>query len=326
MMDYLSRIKSPIEKEFGDFRMLFNEALTHDDGLLAQALTYIRQRSGKQMRPMITLLSAKNYGIVSEVSLRSAVALELLHTASLTHDDVVDESDERRGQPSLNATYNNKVSILVGDYVLSTCLLNVSYTGSQQILKSLAMLGRTLAAGEILQLQNINSQEISEEVYYKVIEQKTASLFEACAGIGALSVNASDAEVEAAKCFGRNLGMIFQIRDDIFDYFDSKEVGKPTGNDMAEGKLTLPVIYALSHSPYESMMPLAMKVKAGTINADEIAVLVEFTKEYGGIEYARKKMDEIAGEVRRYIDQDVKDPALQDAYSAYLEYAIQRKL
>lgn len=324
-MDYLSRIKSPIEREFEDFKRLFDEALTHSDGLLSQALDHIRQRSGKQMRPMIMLLSAKNYGEISEVTLRSAVALELLHTASLTHDDVVDDSDERRGRPSLNATFNNKVAVLVGDYILSTCLLNVSVAGSREILRDLSNLGRTLAAGEILQLQNITNKEISEETYYQVIEQKTASLFQACAGIGALSVGASEEDVEKAKIFGRNLGMIFQIRDDIFDYFDSAEVGKPTGADMAEGKLTLPVIYALSHSPYESMMPLALKVKAGTINTDEIAVLVEFTKKYGGIEYAQQKMDEIAQDVRRYIDENVKDPALKDAYFAYLEYAIARK-
>lgn len=325
-MDYLSRIKLPIEKEFEDFRTLFNEALTHSDGLLSHALTHIRQRTGKQMRPMITLLSAKNYGGVTDVTLRSAVALELLHTASLTHDDVVDESDERRGQPSLNAAYNNKVSVLVGDYILSTCLLNASFTGNHKIIQVLSNLGRTLAAGEILQLQNINSTEISEEAYYQVIEKKTASLFRACAGIGALSVSASDEDVEAAKNFGRNLGMIFQIRDDIFDYFDSNEVGKPTGADMAEGKLTLPVIYALQHSPYESMTPLAKKVKTGTINADEIAVLVEFTKKYGGIEYARSKMDEFAAGVQDYIDHHVHDPQLKDAFSAYLEYAIERKL
>ena len=324
-MDYLLRIKSPIDAEFESFKNLFDESLTHTDGLLSQALTHIRQRSGKQMRPMITLLSAKNYGEVSDVTLRSAVALELLHTASLTHDDVVDDSDERRGAPSLNATYNNKVAVLVGDYILSTCLLNVSIAGNQEILRDLSNLGRTLAAGEILQLQNINSKEISEDVYYQVIEKKTASLFEACAGIGALSVGAPAADVEKARSFGRNLGMIFQIRDDIFDYFDSAEVGKPTGADMAEGKLTLPVIYALNHSPYESMMPLALKVKAGTINTDEIAVLVEFTKEYGGIEYAQQKMNEIAKEVCQYIDENVKDPALNDAYSAYLEYAIERK-
>ncbi|MBP5777510.1 MAG: polyprenyl synthetase family protein [Prevotella sp.] len=325
-MDYLSRIKSPIATEFEDFTRLFHEALSHPDGLLSQALNYIRQRSGKQMRPMITLLSAKNYGVVSDITQRSAVALELLHTASLTHDDVVDESDERRGRPSVNAAYSNKVAVLVGDYILSTCLLNVSVAGSREILRDLSELGRTLAAGEILQLQNINNKEISEEVYYQVIEQKTASLFEACAGIGALSVGASAEDVEKAREFGKNLGMIFQIRDDIFDYFDSAEVGKPTGADMAEGKLTLPVIYALTHSPYESMMPLALKVKAGTINTDEIAVLVEFTKEYGGIEYAQQKMDEIAGKVRQYIDENVHDPALKDAYTAYLEYAIHRAL
>ncbi|MCH5308253.1 MAG: polyprenyl synthetase family protein [Prevotella sp.] len=324
-MNYLSRIKSPIEKDFERFRVLFGEALTHEDGLLSQALLHIRQRSGKQMRPMLTLLSAKNYGEITDTTLYSAVSLELLHTASLTHDDVVDESDERRGQPSVNAAYGNKVAVLVGDYILSTCLLNVSYTKSQRILQFLSELGRQLAAGEILQLQNISSQEISEDVYYQVIDQKTAALFRACAGIGALSVGAPDEEVERAKEFGTNLGMIFQIRDDIFDYFDSKEVGKPTGNDMAEGKLTLPVIYALHHSPYESMMPLALKVKNGTINADEIAVLVEFTKKYNGIEYAQQKMNEIAEKARRYILEYVS-PDLQDAYSTYLDYAMNRSL
>ncbi len=325
-MDYLRRIKSPIVREFEDFGYLFNEALSHPDGLLSQALTHIRQRTGKQMRPMITLLSAKNYGEVSSVTLHSAVALELLHTASLTHDDVVDESNERRGQPSLNASFSNKVAVLVGDYILSTCLLNVAHAGSKEILHELSELGRTLASGEILQLQNITNKEISEDLYYQVIEKKTASLFQTCAGVGALSVGASEEDVELAKNFGRNLGMIFQIRDDIFDYFESSEVGKPTGADMAEGKLTLPVIYALKHSPYESMTPLALKVKAGTINADEIAVLVEFTKEYGGIEYAQQKMDEIAVEVRQYIDEHVNDPSLKNAYTAYLEYAIQRNL
>ena len=181
-MDYLQRIKSPITTEFEDFTRLFHEALSHPDGLLSQALAYIRQRSGKQMRPMITLLSAKNYGVISDVTQRSAVALELLHTASLTHDDVVDESDERRGRPSVNAAYSNKVAVLVGDYILSTCLLNVSYAGSREILRELSQLGRTLAAGEILQLQNISNKEISEDTYYQVIEKKTASLFQACAG------------------------------------------------------------------------------------------------------------------------------------------------
>jgi octaprenyl-diphosphate synthase len=324
-MDYLSIIKEPISADFQEFQLKFQDALVHSDGLLSSALAHIRQRTGKQMRPMLTLLSAKNYGEITEVTHYAAVALELLHTASLVHDDVVDESSERRGQPSVNASYNNKVAVLVGDYILSTCLLNVSFTKNHRILYYLSQLGRTLAAGEILQLQNINSQQISEESYFQVIRQKTASLFETCSSMGALSVGASDDDVEKAKIFGHNLGTIFQIRDDIFDYFDSSEIGKPTGNDMREGKLTLPVIYALNHSDFEPMKALARKVKAGRINADEIAVLVEFTKRQGGIEYARQKMEEIAEDAKRYILECVK-PDLQEAYNAYLEYVIRRKL
>ena len=325
-MDYLSLIKAPIDSDFQNFKRLFSESFTHSDGLLKQALEHIRQRAGKQMRPMLTLLCAKNYGEVTSVTQHAAVALELLHTASLVHDDVVDESMERRGQPSVNASYNNKVAVLVGDYILSTCLLHVSFTENHKILYYLSELGRTLAAGEILQLQNIKNQEISEDVYYQVIKQKTAALFETCCGIGALSAGAPEFEVERAKKFGQNLGMIFQIRDDIFDYFDSNEVGKPTGNDMAEGKLTLPVIYALNNSDFEPMKALARKVKARSINRDEIAVLVEFTKRQGGIEYAQDKMNEIACEARLFIDKYVKEKAISDALTAYLDYVIQRRL
>ena len=267
-MDYLSLIKKPIENDLNDFIELFNRNLSHDDGLLSSALTHIRQRGGKRMRPMLILLTAKNYGAISDVTQHAAVGLELLHTASLVHDDVVDESEERRGQASVNASYNNKVAVLVGDYILSTALLSVSFTCNQRIIQYLAELGRTLAAGEILQLSNIQNQEFSEEVYYQVINQKTAALFEACAAIGAISAGASDEDIEKASKFGQTLGIMFQIRDDIFDYYDSKEIGKPTGNDMAEGKLTLPVIYALNNTDFESMHTLARKVKAGTINLD----------------------------------------------------------
>ncbi|MBO5593641.1 MAG: polyprenyl synthetase family protein [Prevotella sp.] len=323
-MDYLSIIKQPISKDLDDFIALFESALTHSDGMLSSALSHIRQRGGKRMRPMLTLLLAKNYGQISNVTQHSAVGLELLHTASLVHDDVVDESAERRGQASVNASYNNKVAVLVGDYILSTSLLHVSYTGNQRIIEYLAELGRTLAAGEILQLSNIQNQEISEEVYYQVIKQKTAALFEACAAIGALSGGASDAQVLEAKMFGQNLGIMFQIRDDIFDYYDSKEIGKPTGNDMAEGKLTLPVIYALNNTDFESMHTLAKKVKAGTINTDEIAVLVEFTKQQGGIEYAEQRMQHFSQLCMRYIDSQVKEKAVKEALTAYVDYVVRR--
>ena len=315
-MDYISLIKQPIEKDLNDFVALFNASLTHTDGLLGSAHSHIRQRGGKRMRPMLMMLTARNYGQVSDVTQNAAMGLELLHTASLVHDDVVDESSERRGQASVNASYDNKVAVLVGDYLLSTALLRVSLTDNQRIIQLLAELGRTLAAGEILQLSNIQNQEISENVYYQIINNKTAALFEACSKIGALSAGASDEEVVDAAKFGQNIGMIFQIRDDIFDYFDSKEIGKPTGNDMAEGKLTLPVIYALNHTGMESMLNLARKVKAGTVNADEIAVLVEFTKQQGGIEYAERKMDEIANSCRAYIENSVQEKAVQEALTA----------
>lgn len=324
-MDYLKKIKQPIETDLSDFIEMFNESLSHTDGMLAQVLEHIRKRAGKRMRPMLILLMAKNYGCVSEVTQHSGVGLELLHTASLVHDDVVDESTERRGQASVNATYNNKVAVLVGDYLLSTALLHVSLTDNQQIVQYLAELGRTLAKGEILQLSNISNTNISEDIYYQVIKQKTAALFEACCAIGALSAGADADEIEAAKLFGQNLGIAFQIRDDIFDYYDSQEIGKPTGNDMAEGKLTLPVIHALNATGNEEMIALAHNVKEGSVDSDEIARLVEFTKNNGGIEYAEERMEYFRQLCIDFIDKSVVKPDVKEALLAYVDFVIQRK-
>lgn len=323
-MNALTLIKRPIAADFEQFEELFNKTLTHTDRLLSDTLTHIRQRGGKRMRPILALLMAKNFGEVSMVTQYAAIGLELLHTASLVHDDVVDESSERRGQASLNASYNNKVAVLVGDYILSTALLNVSYTRDNRIVENLAQLGQTLAAGEILQLSNIQNMDFSEEVYYQVIKKKTASLFESCAVLGALSANASDEETENARIFGEQLGMMFQIRDDIFDYFNSPEIGKPTGNDMAEGKLTLPVLYALNLTPYESMITLARKVKLGTINTDEIAVLVEFAKQQGGIDYAEQRMRDFYAKAMCFIEKSVKKAEIGDSLVAYLDYVMKR--
>jgi len=323
-MDYLSIIKHPIEAELADFVSLFNQSLSHEDGLLGSALEHIRKRAGKRMRPMLILLMARNFGQITDVTQNAAVGLELLHTASLVHDDVVDESEERRGQASVNATDDNKVAVLVGDYILSTALLCVARTHSEQIVTYLAELGRTLSDGEILQLSNIGRKDISEDVYYDVIKQKTAALFEACAGIGALSSGASEEDVMAAKQFGQNLGIIFQIRDDIFDYYDSKEIGKPTGNDMAEGKLTLPVIHAVNNGGDEDMKRLALKVKDHSVTAEEIASLVDYTKRMGGIEYAEKRMWEFHAEAQRFLDERVGQQEIKEALQAYLDFVIKR--
>ena len=324
-MDHLSLIKQPIFGELDDFVSLFNQSLSHDDGMLAQVLTHIRQRGGKRMRPMLILLMAKNFGRVSGTTLHAAVGLELLHTASLVHDDVVDESSERRGQASVNALYDNKVSVLVGDFILSTALLYVSKTHSEAIVRRLSELGRTLSDGEILQLTNIQNKEITEEAYYEIIRRKTAALFEACAAIGAESAGACREDVEAAKQFGQNLGIIFQIRDDIFDYYDSKEIGKPTGNDMLEGKLTLPVIHALNTTRDADMLAIARKVKVREVSQAEIGRLVAFTKANGGIEYADQQMWSFHADCMRFIDERVEDSAIKMALKAYLDFVIERK-
>ena len=325
-MDYLSVIKKPITDELNHFIELFNTSLEHQDGLLSQVLMFIKQRSGKRMRPMLMLLVAKAFGRVSEVTQHAAIGLELLHTASLVHDDVVDASGERRGQASVNAFYDNKVAVLVGDYILSTALLHVSFTSSDRIVSGLAELGRTLSDGEILQLENISNQTISEEAYYEVIKRKTAALFEACTEIGALSVGASKEDVEQARLFGLHLGMAFQIRDDIFDYYESNDIGKPTGNDMAEGKLTLPVIHAVLATDNGAMKDLALKVKKGEVTPEEVAQLVAFTKENGGIEYAEAKMREFKNKAIGFIEEKIQDTDIKQALNAYLDYVIERKL
>lgn len=324
MTDYLSLIKEPIKSELEQFISLFNASLTHEGKLQEEIFARIRNRAGKRMRPMLIMLMARNYGMITDATLHAAVGLELLHTASLVHDDVVDESRQRRGQASVNAVYDNKVAVLVGDYILSTALLHVSVTHNELIVRYLAELGRTLSDGEILQLTSISDSVISEDTYYEIISRKTAALFEACCAIGAISAGVPEEQVGEAKRFGKTLGIIFQIRDDIFDYYDSAEIGKPTGNDMAEGKLTLPVIYALKSTGDEEMLALARKVKEGTVSAGEIARLVEFTKANGGIEYAERRMQEMHAEAKKFLSSRVPDETIRRALEAYLSYVIER--
>ena len=329
-MDHLSIIRQPIEAELKEFIGLFDESLSHTDGMLSDALEHIRQRGGKRMRPILTLLMAKNlgeakfFGGINDKALQGAAALEMLHNASLIHDDVVDESGERRGQASVNAMFNNKVAVLVGDFILSSALLYVSRSGNSRIITSLAELGQTLSQGELLQLNNFSEDGISEDIYYQIIRQKTASLFARCAMNGALSVDATDEEGRNAYDFGMAIGMIFQIRDDIFDYFDSKEIGKPTGNDMAEGKLTLPIIHALKKTANQEMLELAKKVKKGFVKDEEIHQLVKFAIDNGGIDYAVKRMDDFSEQAQRYIDFHVKQFDIKQSLQTYLNFVANR--
>ena len=322
-MDRLSTIKFPVAVELEQFKRLFDSSLTSSNPLLSQALAYIGQRNGKMMRPILVLLIARLFGKVTDATLYSAVSLELLHTASLVHDDVVDESFERRGQASVNAVYNNKVSILVGDYLLATCLMYASRTLNHRIVEAIACLGQDLSEGEILQLSNIGNEEVSETVYFDVIRKKTAALFAAATKVGALSVGADEENTEKARLFGEYIGICFQIKDDIFDYYDDPRIGKPTGNDMREGKLTLPAIYALNKVHDSDAWNLAHKVKDGKASDEEISLLIESSKRVGGIEYANDKMLEYKKRAEELIT-DLSDTGIKEALIGYIDYVISR--
>lgn len=324
-MDKLTAIRRPVEQELTAYKELFDAALTHEDDFLGQALDYVRRRQGKMMRPLLVVLMAKELGKVSVNSLRSAVTLELLHTASLVHDDVVDESGERRGQRSVNAVYDNKVAVLVGDYLLSTSLLQAAQTSNIHVVEIISRLGGTLSEGEVYQLANIRKEHISEEAYFHIIYHKTAALFAACAELGAISAGGNADYVARAKRFGELVGLCFQIRDDIFDYYEDSKIGKPTGNDMLEGKLTLPVIYAIQHADNERVTQLAARVKSGEASAAEIAELVDYTKSHGGIEYAERRMRELHNEALQLLDAWL-NAEVRESLRGYIDFVVDRDL
>lgn len=324
-MDKLTAIRRPVEQELTAYKELFDAALAHEDDFLGQALDYVRRRQGKMMRPLLVVLMAKELGNVSVNSLRSAVTLELLHTASLVHDDVVDESGERRGQRSVNAVYDNKVAVLVGDYLLSTSLLQAAQTSNIHVVEIISRLGGTLSEGEVYQLANIRKEHISEEAYFHIIYHKTAALFAACAELGAISAGGNADYVARAKRFGELVGLCFQIRDDIFDYYEDSKIGKPTGNDMLEGKLTLPVIYAIQHADNERITQLAARVKSGEASAAEIAELVDYTKSHGGIEYAERRMRELHNEALQLLDA-WQNAEVRESLRGYIDFVVDRDL
>lgn len=323
-MDSISLIKSPISVELEDFRKHFDTCLSSSNLLLSSVIAHIRQKNGKMMRPILVLLAAKLFGTVCPATLHAAVALELLHTASLVHDDVVDESPERRGQLSVNAIFNNKVAVLSGDYLLATALVEVGLTRNHDIIDIVSCLGQDLADGELLQLSNVSNPRFSEDIYFDVIRKKTAVLFAACTKAGALSVGADDEKAEFARLFGEYIGLCFQIKDDIFDYFENEKLGKPTGNDMLEGKLTLPVLYALNSTKDEEARELAVKVKCGEASTDEIIRLIDFTKQHGGIEYASQTMYAYRDKALSLLSS-MPDTEVKTALAAYLDYVVERE-
>lgn len=321
-MNFLEQMRQPVAAELVRYRELFEETLTHEDDYLGRALAYVRSRKGKMMRPLLVLLIARECGQVGESTYRAAVTLELLHTASLVHDDVVDESDERRGQASANSVYGNQIAVLVGDYILSLALQQAARTGSLPCVEIIATLGATLSEGEVFQLANVRNAQANEDDYFHVIDRKTAALFAACGELAAITAGADAAFVDNARKFGEYIGICFQIRDDIFDYYDAN-IGKPTANDMAEGKLTLPALYALRQTEDPAIHALAARIKAGEASADDILRMVAFAKENGGIEYATERMQAYRQKAEACLDH-FHNPEVRKALADYLSYVVDR--
>ena len=323
-MDVLDKIKAPVAAELEQFREAFRKTLYSDNPLLEQAVEHLLKAPGKQLRPLLVLLAARMVGEVNEKVIRVALALEMLHTASLVHDDVVDESDRRRGLPSVNALLSNQVAVLAGDFVLSKALECAAETEDVRVVHYIAQLGQSLANGELLQLDSQDSEVLSEAVYFDIIGRKTASLFSLCARLGAMMAGGTEAEAERLAQYGKLIGICFQLRDDVFDY-GTAEVGKPLGNDMKEGKLTLPTIYAVVHSDDASMRELALKVRRREASAEEMRQLMDFTVSQGGLEYARWHMKDMQGMADGLID-DTRNPSITEALHLLTAFVAERIL
>ena len=288
-MPLLTRIKKPIEKEMAEFEAYFSKTMHSEIPLLNIILNYILRRKGKQMRPLLVFLTAKLNGLITESTFVAATFIELLHTASLVHDDVVDDAHERRGALSINALWNSKIAVLVGDYMLSKGMLISVEKNRFDMLEIVSEAVKSMSEGELLQLQKARKQNITEEDYFKIIISKTAALLSACTACGARSVTEDPDTIQLMKDFGENIGIAFQIRDDLLDYEGTGLTGKTVGNDIKEKKITLPLIHALEQSPNSKKRHILGIVKNRKKTRAEINEVIGFVSDYGGMEYAELK-------------------------------------
>jgi octaprenyl-diphosphate synthase len=319
----IATIKLPVSDEFRKFEEMFADAFSSDNQQLKEIYQYVLDNVGKQVRPTLTLLCSKLCGKITETALEAAVALELMHTASLLHDDVVDEAGERRGKPSVHTRWGNKTAILSGDYLLASSFLVTTGISNPRIWAILANVGKHLAEGELLQLNKADGLTVSETHYFNVISNKTAHLFAACTEVGALAAAASEEAVRNLRAFGEYLGLAFQIRDDIFDYFESDKIGKPTGNDLKEGKITLPLIYALKHSDESERASILTLLQKVHDDPDTIPYIQRFARNKGGIAYAESSMEDYKqkaiASLNYFSDNDTKESLI-----ATLNFATER--
>ena len=323
-MDKLLVIRQPITDELDLLNKTLTETLHTNSPLMNEVINTYLESKGKQIRPILVLLCAKLFGPVPREAIDAAASLELLHNASLIHDDVVDESQKRRGLPTINHLYDNRIAVLTGDYFVSCALACSVRTNQMAIIASLGVLGRELARGEIDQLSNAREHRLDEDAYFEVLRRKTASLFYACMQVGALAAGACEADVERLGQFGEKLGLCFQIKDDIFDYFEDKVIGKPTGNDLREGKLTLPLIHAITQGKGEENERMRALLNEEHLSAESVHTLIEYAKREGGIDYAYETMKRIRNEAVALLEGFPPSETV-DALISILDYTIERE-
>jgi len=322
-MSSIQEIRRPVEAELKRFEKQFPELIRSKVFILDTITSYIVKSKGKQIRPLFVFLSAAAAGNITEASHRGAGLIELLHTATLIHDDVVDDSNYRRGFFSINALWKNKVAVLVGDYLLSRGLLLSVENNDFGLLKIVSEAVREMSEGELLQIEKARRLDITEEVYYNIIRQKTASLIAACCAVGSASAGASPEIVAEMKQFGSLAGTAFQIKDDLFD-FGSEDVGKPLGIDIKEKKMTLPLIYALNESGWMEKRRIIRMVKNEADQPEKVREIVEFVRNKGGLEYASGKMQEFAAEALSRLSCIPDSPA-KESLAALVDFSIRRK-
>jgi octaprenyl-diphosphate synthase len=320
----LDDIRDVVKEDMKDFERKFRDSMKSKVMLLDKIMTYIVKRNGKQMRPMFVFLSAHLAGEVNESTQRGAALIELLHTATLVHDDVVDDSAYRRSLFSINALWKNKIAVLVGDYLLSKGLLLSINNGDFQLLKIVSNAVREMSEGELLQIEKARNLDITEDIYYEIIRQKTASLIASCCSVGVASTGADDILVEKAKKFGEKVGMAFQVKDDLFDYETTEMIGKPVGIDIKERKMTLPLIYALNKCSWIEKKRIMFIIKNQTHKSDKVREVLNFVRDSGGIEYTRAVMENFTQEAFSFLDE-FKDSEYKTALRNLIQYTILRK-
>ena len=323
-MSSLNKIQKPVEVEMAEFETYLGKIIQSDIPLLRVILNYIFRRKGKQMRPLLVFLTAKLNGVISESTYVAATFIELLHTASLVHDDVVDASNERRGALSINALWNSKIAVLAGDYILSRGLLISIENRRYDMLEIITGAAKKMSEGELLQLQKARKGNISEPDYLRIIQGKTAALISACTVCGAQSVTDNADTIRIMKEFGENIGIAFQIKDDILDYENTGFIGKPSGNDIKEGKITLPLIYALEQAPQFKKQNIVKIVKRAEKTSSEISEVINFVSEYGGLKYAGLRMNEYRDKALAVLDV-YPESEVKNSLKEFIYYTTERK-